>query len=177
MNEQVVLVDEFDNPVGTAPKATVHTAATPLHRGFSCFIFDPQRRVLVTRRAGTKKTFPGVLTNAVCGHPGPGESVEDAARRRLKQELGYGDILVTVVSPYRYTFTDTNGIMENEICPILTGVTEQNPVPDENEVSEWFWMPWPDFLREIEDHPDLYSPWSREEARIIEELDAIPSFR
>lgn len=174
MNEQVVLVDEYDTPTGTAPKESVHTGDTPLHRGFSCFIFDSSRRVLITRRAAAKKTFPGILTNAVCGHPAPDEDVEDAVRRRLDAELGLKDVSVTLVSPYRYRAVDQNGIVENEICPIFVGATDQNPVPNPDEVGEWFWTPWADFLRDIDEHPELYSLWSREEARVIEQLDAFP---
>ena len=86
--ELVVLVDEQNNEIGTAPKETVHTDHTPLHRGFSLFVFNTKGDVLVTKRAVSKKTFSGVWTNTVCGHPGPGEDIVEAVKRRLKDELG-----------------------------------------------------------------------------------------
>src|SRR3972149_7515079 len=86
--ELVVLVDEENNVLGTAPKDQVHSAATPLHRGFSVFLFNQQGELLITQRADSKKTFPGIWTNTVCGHPLPGESTAEAASRRLKVELG-----------------------------------------------------------------------------------------
>ena len=167
MTELVVLVDEKNNEIGTAPKNTVHTTNTPLHRGFSAFIFNSKKQLLVTQRAITKKTFPGVWTNTVCGHPGPGENAVDAARRRLKDELGLDISDIKEVSFYRYSFADKNGILENEICPVLIGYTDQNPVSNPNEVAHWKWVDWLEFRREIEKNPGNYSPWCFEEAKLI----------
>jgi len=166
--EHVVLVDDQNNEIGTAPKDTVHTKDTPLHRGFSCFIFNDKKELLITKRASLKKTFPGVWTNSVCGHPGKDESVVSAVRRRLGEELRLVVRDLIEVSPYRYRFADKNGIVENEICPIFIGYTNDNPTPIEGEVEEWKWISWKAFLKEIENNPDVYSPWSREEAVILQ---------
>ena len=72
--ELVVLLDEHAQPIGTAPKASVHHRETPLHLGFSCYLFDPAGRVLLTQRALSKATWPGVWTNSYCGHPEPSSS-------------------------------------------------------------------------------------------------------
>lgn len=179
MDELVVLVDEQNNVVGTAPKETVHTKNTPLHRAFSLFLFNFKKEVLLTKRAEDKKTFPGVWTNAVCGHPGSGESEVDAAKRRLKDELGIsGSDLkspqgLTLVSDYRYRFTDKNGIVENEICPIIVGYTDENSKPNPNEVADWKWMDWKKFLEEIKKTPNPYSPWCIEEAFILQKKNIV----
>ncbi len=173
--EQVVLVDENNHEIGTADKADVHTKATPLHRGFSLFLFNTRNELLLTQRSLSKKTFPGVWSNTLCGHPGPGESGEQAARRRLGDELGVeftGEI--KEVAPYRYTFADKNGILENEICPILVAYVDfeddDNFTPNPEEVSDWQWLPWKEFLEEIKLNPKKYSPWSVEEALILEKI-------
>lgn len=171
--EEVILVDDQNNEIGTAPKDAVHTKDTPLHRAFSCFIFNDKKELLLTQRAFTKKTFPGVWTNTVCGHPGKGESVIGAAQRRLQDELALVVRDLVIVSPYRYRFADKNGIVENEICPILIGYTNDAPVPKEGEVEHYKWMKWEEFLKDSEAHPDMYSPWSREEAEIL--VKKIPS--
>lgn len=169
MQEFVVLVDEYNNEIGTAAKEMVHSDHTPLHRGFSLFVFNKKNDLLVTRRADTKKTFPGVWTNTVCGHPGPKEDVVVAVKRRLKDELGIVADDIKVVAPYRYRCTDIHGIMENEICPILVGHADRDPTPDPREVADWKWMGWREFLAEIQNIPDKYSPWCIEEAAILQQ--------
>lgn len=165
--ELVVLVDEQNNQIGTAPKQSVHTSDTPLHRAFSLFAFNSLGQLLLTKRASTKKTFAGVWTNTVCGHPGPNESEADAARRRLSQELGLEVENIIPVAPYRYRYADKNGIVENEICPIFIAHTEENPKNNPSEIDEWKWMDWEEFLAEIKNNPDPYSPWCKEEAQLV----------
>lgn len=114
-----------------------------------------------------KKTFPGVWTNSVCGHPSPGESYEDAVKRRLFDELGYEGLGIRRAAQYRYRFADSNGIVENEICPVFLAYSNSDPTPNPDEIDGWEWMPWKTFLAEIEKNPDVYSPWSREEAKLI----------
>ncbi len=171
--ELVVLVDESNNELGTRPKDDVHSTHTPLHRGFSLFLFNSKHELLITRRAHTKKTFPGVWTNTVCGHPGPGEIAVDAAKRRLKEEMGIGGVDVKEVSPYRYRFADIHGIVENEICPILVATADVKPKINEREVAGWKWIPWKNFLTEIQLNPSSYSPWCIEEAEIIKKLNLL----
>ena len=86
--ELVVLLDDAGRSIGTAPKSQVHHGGTPLHLAFSCYLFDDAGRVLLTRRALDKRAFPGIWTNSFCGHPAPGESLDDAVVRRARDELG-----------------------------------------------------------------------------------------
>ena len=74
------------------------------------------------------------------------------------------------VAPYRYRFTDAQGIVENEICPVLVGYCDTDPKPDQREVEGWRWIRWEEFLKEIKINPGVYSPWCREEAALITPL-------
>jgi isopentenyl-diphosphate Delta-isomerase len=144
--EEVVLLDEAGRAIGATPKASVHHAQTPLHLAFSCYVFDASGRLLLTRRALDKRTFPGVWTNSFCGHPGPGEDLVQAVTRRGAQELGLALVDLRLVLPaFRYTAAMPDGTRENELCPVLTAVTTAEPTPDPAEVAEVRWTPWPRF--------------------------------
>lgn len=141
--EEVVLLDEAGRAVGSAAKATTHHADTPLHLAFSCYVFDRDGRLLVTRRALDKATFPGVWTNSFCGHPGPGEDIVGAVTRRGEQELGLALHDLRLVLPaFRYQATMPNGVRENELCPVFTAVADGEPAPDASEVASAEWVPW-----------------------------------
>ncbi len=158
--EEVVLLDDTGRPTGTAPKARVHTADTPLHLAFSAYVVDTDDRLLVTRRALSKKTFPGLRTNSVCGHPAPGEGLDDAVRRRARRELGLGLAEVRLVLPaFRYRAV-MDGVVENEICPVVVcPVDDVRTAPAADEVEEARWMPWEEFSTGVLDGTVAVSPW------------------
>lgn len=167
-DDLVVLLDDAGSPIGTAPRAGVHTTTTPLHLAFSCHLLDDDGRMLVTRRALTKRTWPGVWTNSFCGHPRPGETVEDAVRRHGRHELGLD---VTDVAPllpdFRYRATDAAGVVENEVCPVFSARTTQQPTPHPDEVAEHRWVDVADVLLVVERTPWAVSPW------LVEQVEAL----
>ncbi|KQB85094.1 isopentenyl-diphosphate Delta-isomerase [Corynebacterium oculi] len=163
--ELVVLSDEAGNPTGTALKEGVHTEDTPLHLAFSAYLVDSAGRVLLTRRALVKKTWPGVWTNSFCGHPAPGESTEDALRRRLSQELGVPAAEIAQISEvlpdFRYRACDSSGVVENEICPVFVVrlVAGAEVHPSAEEVDSWEWLKPSAVVRAVEAAPVVFSPW------------------
>ena len=165
--ELVVLVDENDQMIGTMAKALVHGAETPLHRAFSAFIFRvSDGQLLLQQRSHTKQTWPLVWSNSCCGHPGVAESTLEAVRRRLRDELGLTPLRLEVASPYRYCFT-RDGVMENEICPIVVGTVDTEPTINPDEVEAIRWVDWKEFVKETQDHPERYSEWCVEEVAIL----------
>ncbi|MBK0419425.1 isopentenyl-diphosphate Delta-isomerase [Leucobacter sp. CSA1] len=160
--ELVVLLDEGGSPVGTSPKISVHTDATPLHLAFSCYLTDQDGRLLVTRRALSKPTWPGVWTNSFCGHPAPGETLEQAVRRRGREELRTVVGAVEERLPdFRYRAVDAGGVVENEVCPVFTARASGPVAPDAAEVVEWVWVDPEALLRSVESVPFAFSPWLR----------------
>ncbi|WP_460799036.1 isopentenyl-diphosphate Delta-isomerase [Microbacterium sp. GXF0217] len=166
--ELVTLLDEAGAAIGTAPKNEVHTDSTPLHLAFSCYVLDAQGRLLVTRRALSKRTWPGVWTNSFCGHPRPGEDMIAAVIRRGAEEIGARPRDVTVALPsFRYRAVDASGIVEHEFCPVHVARIDGDVVPDPAEVMEYAWV-LPDHLASaVVSAPFAFSPWLREQLPLL----------
>jgi isopentenyl-diphosphate delta-isomerase len=156
--ELIVLLDAGGRAAGTAPKAQSHHADTPLHLAFSCYITDSAGRILITQRAHGKASFPSVWTNSCCGHPAPGEGLREAIRRRVPAELGVEVEALTLVLPeFRYRATAADGVMENELCPVVraAAIGELRLHPGEVAAAEW--RDW-DACVALSAHPSA-SPW------------------
>lgn len=158
----VVLVDDDGRDCGTADRSQVHTTDTPLHRAFSTYLANSEGRVLLTRRALHKATWPGVWTNAACGHLRPGEGPLEAALRRVPDELGVEPTDLRLVMPgFAYRAVDASGIVENEVCPVMVGrIDPDRLAPHPDEIAEVAWVAWEDLRATARTQPMLLSPWS-----------------
>lgn len=168
-DDMIVYVDEGGKPVGTAPKLAAHHDDTQLHSAFSVFLFNEQGQLLLQQRALSKKTWPSTWSNSCCGHVMLHEGVVDAAKRRLAYELGVKARELSMLLPdYRYR-AEKDGVVENEICPVLAGFIEGEPRPNPDEVADIRWVKWDDFVLEVADPANGYSPWAVEETRLLDE--------
>ncbi len=169
-DELIVLVDEAGSPISVAPKLESHHSETPLHLAFSVFIFNEKDEVLVTRRASTKKVWPGVWTGSCCGHPAPGESQEEAIQRRVLYELNLEiKNLACKLPNYRYKTPEFKGVVENEVCPVYYATTNNEPVPLSDEVSEYKWMNWDEFTEDaLNSVENVWSWWCKDQVRSLE---------
>ncbi len=168
--ERVVLLDEAGNTVGSAPKSAVHHRETPFHLGFSCYLFDATGRVLLTRRALGKQTWPGVWTNSFCGHPAPGEPHEDAVRRRGFHELGVRLAELTCVLPrFRYREQAADGTWENELCPVFCALSDGTVTARPDEVMDLTWVSW-DEVRAASRFEWAISPWARAQIPLLDDV-------
>ncbi|QNN51078.1 isopentenyl-diphosphate Delta-isomerase [Phycicoccus endophyticus] len=173
-DDPVVLVDDAGAPTGSAAKSAVHHDDSPLHLGFSCYVLDAEGRLLVTTRAASKPSFPGVETNTVCGHPRPGEPLEDAVRRRARDELGLELTHVRLVLPgFRYR-ARMAGVVEHEVCPVLVARAAGPARPDPTEVDEVRWVPWAAFAADVRAGRRAVSPWCAEQVPLLDALGEDP---
>ncbi|HYP45572.1 MAG TPA: isopentenyl-diphosphate Delta-isomerase [Propionibacteriaceae bacterium] len=163
-DDRVVLLDDSGRAIGDHDRLAVHSESTPLHLAFSLYLLDDAGQVLFTRRALTKATWPGVWTNSCCGHPRPGESLEDGLRRRLHEELGVGvSDLRCALPDFAYRAQDVSGIWENEVCPVYVGRVvhpEHGLRPNRSEVMDWKWVRWRDVKTAVDGAPFAFSPWA-----------------
>lgn len=178
-NERIVLLNSQYEPIGSAPKLASHHANTPLHLAFSSYVFGLDGKLLVTRRAASKKVWPAVWTNTCCGHPTPNETMEQAIARRLDYELGMTAYDVSAVLPtYSYKTPPFNNVIENEFCPVYFARTTAQPLPRVTEVGNTQWLTWDEYVYELEhDDGDIWSWWCKDQLKVLATNNAASTYR
>lgn len=156
----VTLVDADDRELGTMEKLAAHAAPGHLHRAFSVMLVDADDRVLLHRRATTKYHFGGRWTNTCCSHPAPGDGIVEAARRRLRFEMGVDSSDLRTVGRFEYLATDpASGLVEHELDHVVVGTTRDVPRPNPAEVDAFRWVDLDAVVAEVERRPDEFTPW------------------
>jgi isopentenyl-diphosphate Delta-isomerase len=154
----VILVDEQDRQIGTEEKMKAHENGGKLHRAFSVFVFNSQGKLLIQRRALAKYHCAGIWANTCCSHPFPGESLGDAAHRRLIEEMGFDcDLRETFSFIYKADFE--NGLTEWEFDHVFVGKFDEEVKPDPEEVGEFEWVEPEQLKKDIEENPKKYAEW------------------
>lgn len=155
--EFVLLVDEQDNELGVMEKMQAHEEAL-LHRAISVFIFNSKGELLLQRRAAVKYHSAMLWTNACCTHPRPEEPMAAAAKRRLVEEMNISCDLVHQFSFIYHAQLD-NGLTEHELDHVFFGYTDQEPIPNPDEVADWKYISMAELTIDITSNPDQYTEW------------------
>ncbi|GAA3751956.1 isopentenyl-diphosphate Delta-isomerase [Microbacterium kribbense] len=175
---RVVMLDEAGRAIGHASKVSVHGPGTAFHLAFSCHVRDAEGRVLITRRALTAQGWPGVWSNAFCGHPRSAEAMLDAVRRHADSELGLDLHDVQLVLPVlRYRAIDARDLTANEVCPVYLATASDQPNPRPDEVMEHAWVDPIALGRTIRRAPWRFSPWLGLQAERLPLFGGGPSHR
>ena len=157
MLEEVVLVNEKDEALGTMEKMAAHEKAL-LHRAFSVFVFNTSGDLLMQQRAFSKYHSGGLWTNTCCSHPRPGEQVADAAIRRLQEEMGFKTNL-TKAFDFTYKAAFDNGLTEHEFDHVFTGIYEGPIHFNPNEVAAYAFMTEIELEEQIKKTPERFTAW------------------
>lgn len=155
--EQVILVNEADEPVGTMEKMEAHEQGS-LHRAFSVFLFNAEGELLLHQRALSKYHSGGLWTNTCCSHPRPGETVLDAAHRRLMEEMGMSADLSEAFS-FLYRAELDHGMIEHELDHVVLGEAVAAPVPNPEEVEAYRYVALDALRDEVAAHPEQFTAW------------------
>jgi len=155
--EQVILVNESDEQVGTMSKMEAHEKAI-LHRAFSIFIINERGEIMLQQRAANKYHSPLLWTNTCCSHQRVGESNIDAGKRRLKEEMGFTTELRELFS-FIYKAPFDNGLTEHELDHVMLGSYNEQPFINEDEVADWKWMKPEAIKKDISENPQKYTAW------------------
>ncbi len=157
--ENVILVDQRDQPLGTMEKMEAHRKGL-LHRAFSVFILNETGELMMQRRALDKYHSGGLWTNTCCSHPRENEDVEAAAHRRLQEEMGFDCELEKMFDfVYRAEFED--GMTEHEFDHLFVGTFNGVPQINPDEVSDWKWISLENLERDLAENPKNYTAWFR----------------
>jgi isopentenyl-diphosphate delta-isomerase len=167
-SEPLILVDSEDRIVGYESKQACHQGDGILHRAFSVFIFNDHGQVLLQQRSTQKQLWPGYWSNSCCSHPRQGEEMNEAANRRLHEELGLNsDLKFLYRFQYQASFGEAGS--ENELCSVYVGRSDDRVVVNVNEISQWRFVSIADLNQELSAHPDQFTPWFKMEWTRLQE--------
>lgn len=156
-SEMVILVDPQDFEIGSMEKLEAHKKGK-LHRAISVFLFNDKKELLLQKRALSKYHSGGLWSNTCCSHPRPVEETLAAAERRLREEMGIVAPLCKVCH-FTYCVPLNNALIEHELDHIFVGLFNGIPVLNPEEADEWKWVKWDVLQKQVEDNPELYTPW------------------
>ncbi|MBT0724462.1 isopentenyl-diphosphate Delta-isomerase [Rosenbergiella sp. S61] len=153
----VILVDEHDNPLGQMEKLEAHRQGR-LHRAITVYVFNTQQQLMLQQRAFSKYHCGGLWSNTCCGHPFPHEGTQQAAERRLDEEMGLKMPLKEITQTY-YNLPVTDGLIEHEYGHIFTGYTDQLPVLNPDEAENYRFASLSEIEKELVSFPERFTPW------------------
>ncbi|MGL1889013.1 MAG: isopentenyl-diphosphate Delta-isomerase [Reichenbachiella sp.] len=156
--QEVILVDENDNKIGTCEKLEAHQKGL-LHRAFSVFLFNKKGEMLIQKRAAHKYHSANKWSNTCCSHPAPNESILAAGHRRLKEELNITTDNINFSFTFLYRIGLENGLIEHELDHILIGQTEDPGHVNPEEVSQIKFIDISELIKDVEKNPEEYTFW------------------
>ncbi len=157
-NDELILVDAADNPIGHLRKHDCHQGDGVLHRAFSLFVFNPAGELLLQQRSTEKPLWPLYWANTCCSHPRRGETMSQATGRRLHEELGVAcDLQYLFKFTYQARYEDLGS--EHETCWVYAGVGEVEVQANPHEVADWAYLAPARVDAELATNPARYTPW------------------
>ena len=157
IEENVILVNEKDEPIGLMPKLEAHQKAV-LHRAFSVFVLNDKNEIMLQQRAAQKYHSPLLWTNTCCSHQREGETNLQAGKRRLFEEMGFETPLQELFH-FIYKAPFDNGLTEHELDHVMIGKFNDKPTINPEEVESWKWMAIDDVKTDMVLNPQLYTIW------------------
>jgi len=157
IQEMVILVDEHDKEIGLMEKQEAHIKGL-LHRAFSVMVFNGKGEMLLQQRALSKYHSGGLWTNTCCSHPRQGETTEQAAHRRLQEEMGF-DCELKLHQTFIYKAPFDNGLTEHELDHVFVGTYNQDPHINPEEVNDFHWISLSELDQQLRNQPEKFTVW------------------
>lgn len=129
------LVNEEGETIGKATRRECHSGSKILHPVVHLHIFNEAGDLYLQKRSMTKDIQPGKWDTAVGGHIDFGETVEEALRREVREELGITDFIPELIT--RYVFESA---IEKELVNSFRTIYNGPFAPDPIELDDArFW--------------------------------------
>ena len=176
-NEKLIIVDSNDIPIGYEDKITTHSYGL-LHRAFSIFIYDPNRkRMLIQKRAMCKYHSGGLWSNSCCSHMLLGKSEIEVIKDSLQRELGIRNTFINSIKLGENLFfcgkfsycVDYENLSENEIDNVfLIHMNSNQEVSiNKSEVETYQWIDIDKLIKWKEDHITNFSAWFSQALELV----------
>lgn len=158
-NEIIIPAIAEDGTLFPIEKMEAHRTGQQ-HLAISAFVFSGDK-LLIQQRSASKYHCPGKWANTCCTHPHWGETVDDAATRRIKEELGF-TIPLTRTTVIDYRADVGGGLIENERVHVFVGHTDETGLAislNEDEVAATKWLEAAELPGLLVARPDTLCPW------------------
>lgn len=152
------------------PKEEGHKGEGIHHLAITVFIFNSKGELLLQKRK--HKVFDNFWDNTASTHQlhldGRDESDEEATLRALNHEYSIKDIELENLGGFNY-FERIGDLCENEFCKLLVGTYDGDIKLNPEVGYSYRWISKGDFLEELKNNPEEYTPWCKVAAKILGE--------
>ncbi|MFA9422378.1 MAG: isopentenyl-diphosphate Delta-isomerase, partial [Sedimentibacter sp.] len=154
--DRIVEVDFLDNSIKEITKEEAHREGI-MHRAFSVIIYKGNS-ILMQQRALDKYHCGGLWTNTCCSHPRWNENINDAATRRLSEEMGIKTTTEELFS-FTYYYKFENGLTEFEYDHVFVGEYDGNFEINKDEAAAAKWVDIDELKCWMKNRPFEFTPW------------------
>lgn len=164
----VITVNNKDEPLGLLDKLEAHKSGV-LHRAVSVLVFNSKGEWLLQKRNLKKYHSGGLWSNSACSHPFENEGNLECAERRLYEEMG---MRCSLKKSFHFIYKEElgNGLIEHEFDHVFFGFTDDAPMINEDEVSDYKYISTEGLLKELKVNPNAYSSWFKLIVPLVSEL-------
>ncbi|MBI4093067.1 MAG: NUDIX domain-containing protein, partial [Candidatus Kerfeldbacteria bacterium] len=146
--QMLILVDDNDRELGTAPRSECHAGPGKRHRAFVVLLVNSKGEILMQHRV-SKKLGGDRWDGSAISHVLAGETYDSAARRSIKHELciNYPGPLVDYGA---FVYTENYGSdSENEYCRVLVGSWDGSFIANPDEMMEAKFVPLAEVIEDV----------------------------
>ena len=168
--EQIIIVcDDKGNPTGEyIPKIAGVSGDGIKHLAITVVLYNQKGEVLLQKRKHLvfDNLWDLTASTDLSHFEGKDESFLEAAERCLKREYSISNLALKNLGGFSY-FAKDGSHCENEYDVLLTGEYNGEVTMNPQVGYEYKWMKKQDFLKDIEENPQNYTPWAIEGVKVL----------